>query len=794
MSVGPAPAETDPLRVLPRAIRTMLRVAQDDPKLGVAHRSAENALLYAYLWREFEGSPQTTAAPDSPGRKPSVIVINDKDHGFRWYSPLEFHNWIVEKAAAASVVWNMASPLANGHLWTTLSTQRQVLRRTVLIVDEDQLRHAGVDLGRAGSAERTFQEFWDQLYTAEKGRRSRSESILAELTECKALVVCFDGGVLFYSHDGGAEITNEALRMYSLTPKSSNAWPAHRPELSGEMFGRDMIVAAAIATAIELQLMEEGASFDLLRAVDYGCRLSVILHRVHLDAGYAPPSLNQVMYSSLRPQPFAWLFRHWFAKHPRVKPPQTPGAQAPPTLSDGSKMSTLLGNFSHQGQIQSPFAPAMDKQLKKLEEDHIANLTKALEAIEKKCKFTRLCSYMKKSDRESQSTRKKAFQRFQSYSRIQEFHRPIVLNGTSPSSDNRKAVESFASIDPAAERIVTHGLSNAIEAISEKTVTPFESKKIPNWVPRLHSSIPKPEYSWLTPLIRSDIDNFSDISMLVRDYVHDENRKRPLSLAVFGAPGSGKNTTIEALISATDSSLAENPKTFNLSQFGNERDLATAFHQVQDLVLMRKGLPPVVFFDEFDCSFDKEDWGWFKFFLAPMQDGEYRSGENTYHIGRAIFIFSGGISRSYAEFEKNMTTNAKQDVKDRFERAKGPDFVSRLRGHLDIPSINMSKEDETPDDATKIRRALILRSILERTLGQIYDPITKEISVDVRIVKAMLGVPQFRHEVRSMQAIIEMSHVPKSGRIFSVAELPSEAQLRMHVENLTEFEKYLRSP
>ncbi|MFO1046062.1 MAG: ATP-binding protein [Planctomycetaceae bacterium] len=788
MNNGSPNLDTNPLFVLPRAIRTMLRVAQVDSKLGVAHRSAENALLYAYLWQAFETSASATSS--ATDRSPSVIVINDKDHGFRWYSPLELYQWLVAKSRSAYLVWNMASPLADGRLWKEISLYPEVLRRTVLIVDEDQLRHAGVDLGRAGSSERTFQEFWQQLYTPDRGRLPREESILAQLTECKALVICFDGGVLYYSHDGGDEpFANEALRMYSLSPKSPNAWPTHRPERSGEMFGRDLIVAAAIATAIELQSLTE-SPIDLLTAVDYGCRLSVVLHRGHLDAGYAPPSLNQAMYSALRPQPFSWLFQHWFDKHPLIDTSQLLDSQKSPAAS--SVIAPALGSAPHKGQISSPFQSVPDVQLEKLQKDHVANLDKALNAIKKNCKFTRLCSYMCKSDRETLETLKLALKRFSTYSRIEEFHAPIVLNGTTPSESNRRPVESFASIDAAAAHIVTHGLANAIETISEKTIVKSE-KNIPNWVPRLDSSIPNPQYTWLTPLIRSDIDNYSDISMLVQDYVHDENRKRPLSLAVFGAPGSGKNTTIEALIAATDQSLAKNPCTFNLSQFSHERDLATAFHQVQDLVLTRKGLPPVVFFDEFDCSFDKEDWGWFKFFLAPMQDGEYRSGENTYHIGRAIFIFSGGISRCYSDFETNMTTTD-NDTKTRFEKAKGPDFVSRLRGHLDIPSINTGNNDETPNETTKIRRALILRSILERTLPQIIDPINKEACIDSRIIKAMLGVPRFRHEVRSMQAIIEMSHVPKTGRVFSVAELPSEGQLSMHVEAPGKFDEYLRLP
>ena len=363
MNARPSTVPVDPLLVLPRAIRTMLKVARTDPRLGVAHRSAENALLYAYLWRAFEATnnkeTRDTGADSGP---PSVVVINDKDHGFRWYSPDELYDWLVETARSASIVWNMSSPLADGRLWYDFASNPDVLARTVLIVDEDQLRHAGVDLRREGSSERTLQEFWEQLYTKDLSRRSNKDSPLAQLTDCKAVVVCFDGGVLYYSHDGGTGgQMNEALRMYALAPKSPNAWPAHQPERSGEMFGRDLIVATAIAVAIELESLD-GHPVDLLTCIDYGCRLSLYLHHAHLDAGYAPPSLNQAMYSALRPEPFAWLFRHWFETHRPVPAVSTTALPAEAQSAAAPVSNPAVANPSHDGQIQSPFQPVADRQ------------------------------------------------------------------------------------------------------------------------------------------------------------------------------------------------------------------------------------------------------------------------------------------------------------------------------------------------------------------------------------------------------------------------------------------------
>lgn len=72
--------------------------------------------------------------------------------------------------------------------------------------------------------------------------------------------------------------------------------------------------------------------------------------------------------------------------------------------------------------------------------------------------------------------------------------------------------------------------------------------------------------------------------------------------------------------------------------------------------------------------------GWLKYFLAPMQDGAFKDGETMHPLGRAIFVFAGGTSSTFAEFAGGNPDDhtPSHDFKD----AKGPDFVSRLRGSV----------------------------------------------------------------------------------------------------------------
>ena len=68
-----------------------------------------------------------------------------------------------------------------------------------------------------------------------------------------------------------------------------------------------------------------------------------------------------------------------------------------------------------------------------------------------------------------------------------------------------------------------------------------------------------------------------------------------------------------------------------------------------------------------------------------MQDGQFRGKNVDYKIGRAIFLFSGGISKTFDEFQRRGEQPGNSNIADKF---KLRDFSSRLRGYLDIADIN----------------------------------------------------------------------------------------------------------
>lgn len=284
----------------------------------------------------------------------------------------------------------------------------------------------------------------------------------------------------------------------------------------------------------------------------------------------------------------------------------------------------------------------------------------------------------------------------------------------------------------------------------------------------------------------TEIDNYSSLQSIVKSYLADPKRKTPLSLGVFGPPGSGKNFTLKGLLYSIHDEFRNNTLDFNLAQFTSTTDLVTALHQVQDKGL--HGGMPLVVFDEFDSSHDNTDLGWLKYFLTPMEDGKFKHGDSIYQTGRAIFVFAGGTKQSFKELYAEPSSNDAEQMKT-YRNAKVPDFVSRLRGHLDIPSISYVMKDENrtrlPLEEIRhaiLRRAIILRSIIQREAGRIiHDNIAY---IDDGVLNAFLLTDRYMHDVRSMKAIVQMSTISKNR--FLKASLPNDVQLEMHVD-ATEF-------
>lgn len=324
--------------------------------------------------------------------------------------------------------------------------------------------------------------------------------------------------------------------------------------------------------------------------------------------------------------------------------------------------------------------------------------------------------------------------------------------------------------------------------------------------------IPVAKYVDLQTADRQEIERYSVIASLVSKYIETSTWRRPLCLAVFGPPGCGKSFGISQVANSITALKPESrltPMPFNLSQMRSVDSLARAFHQVRNRGLA--GDMPLVLLDEFDSGLNGEEFGWLKYLLAPMQDGQFLDGDEILHLPRCVIVCIGGQNRDFKELEGRLRHKG-------FLDAKGRDFVSRLRCNLEVKGPDAYYRGDEGDDAESeaggnaeseegvgefdrmVRRAMLLRSTLEQRLPVILQEVKvdgkvyKQANIDDAVIRGFLTIPEYKHGVRSLEAIVEMSRALVTRRCFLKSSLPPEEQLDMHVDARRFLDIVRRSP
>ena len=273
-----------------------------------------------------------------------------------------------------------------------------------------------------------------------------------------------------------------------------------------------------------------------------------------------------------------------------------------------------------------------------------------------------------------------------------------------------------------------------------------------------------------TSVDRSEIEGMRAVRNIMAGYIGDYLRgsplERPLSIAVFGPPGAGKSFAVKQIAKVLLPGRLETV-TFNLSQLRSEQELPPALHHVRDLVL-RQTLP-LIFWDEFDTPLAGQPLGWLRYFLAPMQDGEFREGGVFHPIGPAIFVFAGGTSSTLQQFAETRDEEAEK-------AAKKPDFISRLKGYVNVFGPNPVGPD---DVAFMLRRALLLRGMLGGKAPQLLRK--GRLQIDEGLLRAFISIDRYRNGARSMEAIIDTSSLGDKLR-YERSSLPPEDQLELQVD------------
>jgi hypothetical protein len=350
--------------------------------------------------------------------------------------------------------------------------------------------------------------------------------------------------------------------------------------------------------------------------------------------------------------------------------------------------------------------------------------------------------------------------------------------------------------------LVIKGLDAALLLPTTKQTSALTLSQPTSWFPSPCIEVPYAAMGNLRLLDPKEIESHYSLAKVMRKYIESPDWKTPLSIAVFGGPGSGKSFGVKQILKSVDPGRQGEPLNFNLAQFDSLEQLTEAFHQIQDRALASAEVPLAIF-DEFDAVFLTR-LGWLKYFLAPMQDGVFRGRTGEYKIGRAIFLFAGGTSHSFAEFRQPLTSVAKESVAPPIESAKTlsqddvrafklADFTSRLRGTLDITPINDEKDQQARcvTASTQLKRAVVLRSMLEEHAKPIFVYSHKDrcslARIDPTVIDAFLRHREFTNGVRSIEAIIQMSRW--IGGEFVPASLPAPDLMLAHTGD----EKFLKA-
>ena len=281
------------------------------------------------------------------------------------------------------------------------------------------------------------------------------------------------------------------------------------------------------------------------------------------------------------------------------------------------------------------------------------------------------------------------------------------------------------------------------------------------------------------------------LQTVMDSYVSKETFQRPLCIGVFGPPGSGKSFAVKEVARVVGRKFDDDPFDFfefNLTQFAQPDEINSAIDLIRASVA--KGKVPITFWDEFDCRYDGHEFGYLRYFLPSMQDGVTYVHGIPYYIGRAIFVFAGGVKSSWEGMEEMLSKATPQELQ-LAKTLKIPDFMSRLRVVLDIDGIDIKEEllrdSASPAELEELRRILLKRAFI---IAHQMDTHWKKAARKTSGLLLRLLIAQYKFGARSIEAVIEASRVTDR-LVYGLPELIGPSGARIHAEWRIELERRL---
>lgn len=656
------------------------------------------------------------------------------------------------------------------NIWDVISENRFIRDRMIAIVNLKTLRASGINISSSLSWERTSQDIVAAIHT---------HPSLNKLGKFRHLIIRIGVTGLLHCYGSGK---NKAYQLHYIPALHDSSFDD--PDLFGMIHGGNTVVAASIIA--ELTTLGHGNRTDELQCIKRAAHASVQrVYRLFRD-GFGPFekfNLGKLEQKWDPPTLFRPLSISGVLTQAKHHSPVVALANISKSRSSTSSIIDEESEFAMAGlamkivregpdlALNQPFINTSNRFLfsfAQSQHDFQSNVRSPVREVETESWFDK--STYKAIDNILENT-------LQARRHIHELDdREVYLelkkihDLAMSVKDAMKKTSSFERAEKAG-KVAVELLHDAFSKCWEEDGTVLSDLDS-----LIHTPVAK--IGKMTLVDRQEIENFRNVSKLIREHItaiDTKKVKRPLSVAVFGPPGSGKSFGVKQIVRSIVSRQRKTAEMeYNVSQFVSVEDVGKA---MQTIAQVAKKEIPVVFFDEFDSSFGEKELGWLKLFLGPMEEGAWGTAVNPreqLRVEEAIFVFAGGTSSTYLDFcrKDSSTTDAQRAL---FSEAKGTDFVSRLQGHIDTFGINPV---DNSNESYLLRRAIQLRAELEKL--DLSDN-KGVININEGLLKALILVPQYRHGGRSLRAVVGMSIDPIT-RGLSKSSLPPIRQLNMHVD------------